>query len=204
VLTEIDARSLSRYRHLEAGDRCFYLRDYTPRRGFLHGETNALIWDLKRSPVWRGTALWRWKQRALARLARELARGLPAAWLARATLVPIPPSRVRGDPLYDDRMLAALALLARETAPVGADVRQLVVQTASTRSSSRGERRLSPREIAAVYRVDEAAASPRPRAIGLCDDVLSTGAHFRAAKDLLVRRFPGTEVRGFFFARCMP
>jgi predicted amidophosphoribosyltransferase len=83
-------------------------------------------------------------------------------------------------------------------------VRELVVQSASTRSSSRAERRLAPEEIAAVYRIDESAASPPPVALGLFDDVLSTGAHFRAAKELLARRFPGVEVRGYFFARCAP
>jgi hypothetical protein len=207
VLTEIDACALSRYRHLEPGDRCFYLREYTPRAGFGHGETNELIWDLKKSPVWRGTSLWRWKERAVERLARELAEAFPGSWLTRATLVPIPPSRVRGDPLYDDRMLNVLWLLPRYAPHEGAgrpDIRELVVQTASTRSASRSEHRLSPEEIAAVYRIDEAVASPPPRAIGLFDDVLATGAHFRAAKELLARRFPRAEVRGFFFARCVP
>jgi hypothetical protein len=37
--------------------------------------------------------------------------------------------------------------------------------------------------------------------VALFDDVLTNGSHFVAAKRVLVRRFVGVRVYGFFFAR---
>lgn len=36
---------------------------------------------------------------------------------------------------------------------------------------------------------------------GVFDDVLTSGAHFRAAREVLTRRFPAATVIGFFVAR---
>jgi hypothetical protein len=42
---------------------------------------------------------------------------------------------------------------------------------------------------------------PAPVRIGVVDDVLTLGAHFRAMKHVLQQRFPGVPVVGFFIAR---
>jgi predicted amidophosphoribosyltransferase len=44
-------------------------------------------------------------------------------------------------------------------------------------------------------------SSAAPQRIGLLDDVLTTGAHFVAAKHVLSEAFPGVEIVGFFVAR---
>jgi predicted amidophosphoribosyltransferase len=46
--------------------------------------------------------------------------------------------------------------------------------------------------------------NPPPQAIGLFDDVLTTGAHFRAASNILQKAFPGVRVIGVFIARRVP
>jgi predicted amidophosphoribosyltransferase len=56
-------------------------------------------------------------------------------------------------------------------------------------------------QIAANMLVDEAVAEPEPTRIALFDDVLTTGAHFVAAKKVLRARFPNAKVHGFFLAR---
>lgn len=40
--------------------------------------------------------------------------------------------------------------------------------------------------------------------VAVVDDLLTSGAHFRAAKRVLTRRFPGIEVVGLFLARRVP
>ncbi len=40
--------------------------------------------------------------------------------------------------------------------------------------------------------------------IGLFDDVLKTGAHYRAASAVLRQAFPGVRVIGLFIARRVP
>jgi len=40
--------------------------------------------------------------------------------------------------------------------------------------------------------------------IGLFDDVLTTGAHYRAASAVLQQAFPGVRIIGVFIARRVP
>jgi hypothetical protein len=48
--------------------------------------------------------------------------------------------------------------------------------------------------LKANYAIDDALRDPVPQAIGLVDDVLTTGAHFRAASAILKQAFPGARV----------
>jgi hypothetical protein len=48
--------------------------------------------------------------------------------------------------------------------------------------------------------VDPTLAAPTPARIGIFDDVLTTGAHYRAARIVLSHRFPQVPVVGFFIA----
>jgi hypothetical protein len=57
------------------------------------------------------------------------------------------------------------------------------------------------REIAELYQIDESLAAPAPKGIGLFEDLLTSGAHFKAAQEVLERRFPGVLVIGVFLAR---
>jgi hypothetical protein len=45
---------------------------------------------------------------------------------------------------------------------------------------------------------------PQPRVFGLFDDVLTTGAHYRAAAAVLQRAFPEVRIIGLFIARRVP
>jgi predicted amidophosphoribosyltransferase len=64
--------------------------------------------------------------------------------------------------------------------------------------------RLSPDQIAAGYQIDENLCEPAPNTIALFDDVITTGAHFVAARRVLQVRFPQARVFGFFIARRVP
>jgi hypothetical protein len=198
VLTAIDELTRGEYRFLEPGDLCLYLREYTPGQGFRHSETNDLIQNVKKPPTVRGTGQWFYKQRAIERLAAELAASLDPGWLAAATLVPIPPSKARDDSGYDGRMTDLLRHLAGRRS---LDIRELLVQRTSTAAAHIGTATRSPSRIAALYDIDEGLTDPPPEQIGLFDDVLTTGAHFQAAQQLLRRRFPGTPIAGIFLAR---
>src|SRR3546814_4655332 len=44
-------------------------------------------------------------------------------------------------------------------------------------------------------------ASPAPQAIGIVDDVLTAGTHYRAMHNVLAARFPNVPIIGLFVAR---
>ena len=64
--------------------------------------------------------------------------------------------------------------------------------------------RLKPEELCRFYRLDERLCAPRPSFIALCDDMLTTGCHYRAVQSVLTARFPEARFCGIFLARRAP
>lgn len=201
LLREIDELTRGDHSYLEAEDECFYLGEYTARKGFTFSATNNLILNLKKSPNLRGTEQWKWKSMAILQAGRELREVLSERWLRQATLVPIPPSKAKSDPLYDDRILRVLHALSDG---IDLDIRELVVQNISMAAAHDSDERPTPRELAENYCIVEHLAVPEPLLFGVFDDLLTTGCHFRAVKSVLLGRFPGARVTGIFIARRVP
>lgn len=202
-LTRIDELYRAQHHFLKPDDECFFLGEYTPGAGYAHSATNHLVSNFKKTMDRQDAPEWHHKRQAIVAAGALLAAALTREWLERTTLVPMPPSAAMGDVMYDPRMLQTLEEMTRASG-LTLDVRELLVQSRSTRSSSRsGATRLTLDEIRAVYRIDDALLEPPPRVIGLFDDLLTSGAHFRVAKETLRKRFPGVPVTGIFLARCI-
>lgn len=199
-LSKVDDLHLSDHYYLTSSDNCLFLREYIPHVGFSGGETNSLISNFKKGLERKGRPEWRHKGRAIREIAEELANALNPEWLKIATLVPIPPSNSKSNPLYDDRMTQVLNLVP-EILGFNVDARELILQTVDMPAAHTSDTRPSPAEIRANYAVNETVATPTPRVVGLFDDLLTTGAHFRAAEELLSERFTGIKIIGVFIAR---
>jgi len=201
--TRIDELTRPDHYHLGPDDECYFLGEYTARAGWSHSATNQLIFNLKKPLSRRGHSDWRYKGIAIAQAGEALRAGFQPDVLSeyRPTLIPIPPSKSRADPLYDDRMLQVLSEMCNG---MQCDIRELVLQQSSTVAAHETDSRPGPADLVANYVIDAALASPEPELIFVFDDVLTTGAHFLAVKQVLVGRFPGTQVIGFFVARRVP
>lgn len=197
-LTKIDELTRSDHYHLSDADECYYLREYTSGLGYQASETNQLIANLKKGVDRRGRPEYIYKTRAIETAARELRANLNPEWLRQATLVPVPPSSSRTHILYDDRMTE---ILHRVAADVQGDVRELVVSRGSMVPAHLTDIRPTINELVANYEIDETVANPEPRVIGVFDDVLTAGSHFRAVKQVLSARFPHAPIMGIFVAR---
>lgn len=195
-ILRIDALTLPDHYYLDAQDICYYIGEYTAGKGHAHSETNQLIHNLKKTMDKRGTAQWPYKERAILQAANLFRAAIQEE--ARITFVPIPPSKAKTDPLYDDRMLRMLR------AGDYSDIRELVVQLQSVQAAHLADRRPTPDELIANYRLDENLVAPTPQIIFLVDDVLTTGCHFKAVQRLLVQRFPQVCIVGLFLARRVP
>ncbi|MCV2870230.1 hypothetical protein OEW28_16510 [Defluviimonas sp. WL0002] len=196
--TKVDELIRADHSALIEEDNCIFLREYKASAGF-KGETNSLIWNLKKKPSERLTkAGWHHKGRCIKQVSKEFADALNPKWLDHATLVPTPGSKAIGHPDYDDRM----EQICRGIRP-SLDVRCLVKQIASMEAShtAEGGNRASVEELLANYQIDEALSLPLPTAIGIFDDVLTVGRHYRAMHTVLSQRFPGVPITGIFVAR---
>lgn len=118
--------------------------------------------------------------------------------LAQVTIVPIPPSKAKSDPGYDDRVLQLIKGYAEHEQ---ADIREVLTLNASLESSHTRDKRLSPDELSAFIDVDYAVTDGMRQKVILMDDVITTGAHFVTCKDLLLATIPTLTISGIFIAR---
>lgn len=187
--------------HLSSEDECYFLGEYTARRGYAYSSTNNLISNFKKSMDRLGLPEWPYKRIAIKKAAKALAEAIGEDELGGVTLVPIPPSKAKGDPLYDDRLVQMLKAIP---ASGKLDIREIVVQKMSTDLVHQSESRLTPEQLEAIYEVDRRLLTPDPPLIAIVDDLLTTGAHFRASKSMLSSCFPATKIIGLFVARRVP
>ena len=180
---------------------CHFIGAYTARKGSAYSATNSLILDFKMPVSNAGLPVWRHKEAAIATAAAVLRRAMHPSVLDKVVFVPMPPSKAKGDAGYDDRLVRMLRAV-RPGRPL--DVRELLVQTRSVAPSYRRSTRPRASDIAERYRIDETLAAPEPGGVAVVGDLLTSGAHFRAAKRVLTRRFAGVEVVGLFIARRVP
>jgi hypothetical protein len=199
MLTKIDELILSDHWYLQPQDDCYFIGEYTAGRGFSYSATNQLIYNLKKSMDKRGTPEWYWKTTAIRQAARMLRESLSTKFLETATFVPVPPSRVSSDPLYDDRMTQVLTSLGANV-----DVRELVAQSEGMHDAHTAAIRPGPNELYQNYEVEGSLVEPSPSCIAVVDDVLTTGAHFKAMQRALGESFSGTPIVGLFLARRVP
>jgi len=141
---------------------------------------------------------WPYKAQAIRQAATTLRASLNPEFLRSATFVPVPPSRIVGDPLYDDRMTQVVRLLDPTV-----DARELVYQAEGMHDAHSAANRPGPALLYENYRIQEALLDPVPAGIAIVDDVLTTGAHFKAMKRIL-RETYGVSVVGIFLARRVP
>ena len=196
-LRRIEGRLLGEHYWLGAGDECWFLREYVPGAGYGHGSTNDLISNLKK-PRGASPAKLGHKARAIRQVAGELAAALAGPRWRGWVLAPMPPSVVPWEDGYDERMEEVCRRVGRAT---GLEVRELLVANETVQGVSRGGRRRSPAELADWIDVDEDVVPPWPERVLVVDDVVTSGAHFVAARRALEGRFPGVRVAGVFVAR---
>jgi len=202
MLLQID--ELNRFEHcyLELDDKCFFLREYTASNKYNYSLTNSLISNLKKGMEKKGKPEWKHKLRAIKQCAKDLADSLDPESVQQATLVPIPPSKTKNSPFYDDRMTQILSQLSASHGR-SYDIREIVYQLNDTESAYTTGHHPHPYEVRVNIAINEDHVNPTPTTIWLFDDVLTNGAHFRAMKSLLMERFPSVLVFGLFIARCV-
>ncbi|MYC68280.1 MAG: hypothetical protein F4X12_18315 [Acidobacteriia bacterium] len=198
--TEIDELTRPDHYRLTDDDRCYFLGEYTAGKGYSYSQTNQLILNFKKSLDRQDKPEWQYKQSALLQAAASFRRALGEDPTAHV-FVPMPPSKARDNPLHDDRVKRMLLAIWPGQS---ADIRELIVQSESADAAHERRVRPTPEELQAAYRIDKSLATPEPRMVAIVDDLLTTGAHFRAASSVLAAHFPAVQIIGLFLARRVP
>jgi len=171
------------------------LGEYTTGGGFNASATNSIVSNLKKPVSLRGQPQYYYKERDITQVSNWLRAAIRPQFLEVATIVPMPPSCCKDDPEYDDRMVR----IARGTGC--RDVRELLVQTVTIPSFHSSGQRRSVSQLIQNWEIDQDLVAPTPQVIVILDDVLTTGAHFKAAVQMLGGRFENVRMVGVFYAR---
>lgn len=200
--TRVDRAVHGGARNLNSKDQCYFYMD-RQRGGWDKSEANQLIFNLKKGPEREGCPDWHYKADAIEGFASDTARLLERfSWRGmRPLLVPMPTSKSRFDELYDDRIVR---VSQRASSLSGIDCLEVFDLEASVVSAHFGGSRSIDGIKSNLIVLDESALLSEYDVCLLVDDVLTTGAHFRACKEKLVERFPDLIVIGVFWAKQLP
>ena len=127
---KIDDLYLPKHYWLDSDDDCYFFLTYTAKKGYRFSSENQLIFNLKKGMDKRGTSEWHYKERAIEESAGFFTEACVNELFPGAIYVPVPPSKVKGSPEYDDRLVRILQKAYRGVL----DVRELVIQKQSTDS----------------------------------------------------------------------
>ncbi|MEP1891115.1 MAG: hypothetical protein ABJJ14_05565 [Cyclobacteriaceae bacterium] len=197
-LRKIDELIRSDHYYLEAEDECYYLLEYTAGKGFEYSKANSIITNFKKKMNRQGMPDWKYKAKSIREVSGYLLGVLGTDYLSQVTLMPIPPSKAKSDPNYDDRMLQMLNQMCQG---VNTDIRELITLKQTIQASHERADRPSPDELIDCFQIDDSLCHTPVNTILLFDDMITTGSHFKACKRMILDLFPEASVYGIFIAR---
>lgn len=194
-IQKIDTQNLSRTSELSCDDECYFLGDYVS--GNYQHDMTSFILDFKSKP---DHFRYGNKNRAMQQLAKFLA----SSNIDNYTVVPVPPSKSKSNPDYDDRLIRTLEYVgAMKGAPL--DVQELILQNQSYEASHDCYRlrknRPDSSELITRYSLQNVPSSELKDTIMIFDDVITKGSHFKAIQRLLAARYPEKKIIGLFIAQ---
>lgn len=200
--TRVDRAVHGGAHNLHGRDQCYFYMD-RQRGGWDKSEANQLIFNLKKGPERKGCADWHYKADAIERFATDVARLLDRfSWRdMRPLLVPMPTSKRRIDESYDDRIVRVSQKASMLSGIDCLEAFDLEVSVAPAHFG--GSRSVGDIENNLIL-LGKSALLCEYDVCLLLDDVLTTGAHFRACKEKLIERFPDLIVIGVFWAKQLP
>jgi hypothetical protein len=201
-LTPVDLSRLADHAFLSGSDRCSFLLEFNSGRDPRHGDILRILRDFKCAPsaAMASAPLARRKRRAIGIMAGMLRAAVSRHAAQQVTWVPVPPSKARPDPDFDDRLMQTLQIAFRD---YDVDVRPLLIQARSTPADHLGRTRLGADALMDNLCLDLTILGQAPvrQAIQLFDDVLTSGKHYKCCERRLRDSLPLTPIFGVFLLR---
>jgi len=176
--------------YIKDSDHCYYAREYISRGGYEASGTNQLIMNFKKDPIKKSLAEWHYKLEAQKKFAEELATILPL----NAEIAAIPTSKNKNDSAYDSRFEETFKILLSKRDDVLIRDPLYVPKTVPplhlTNKGSERSRSVNQKYTELALNKEELALISA-NYLYLIDDVITTGASFKASQQLLTENFSG-------------
>lgn len=200
-LQKIDELLIKEHSCLEPNDKCFFFGEYAGKKGYQHSPINQLIFNLKKEPTRKEELDWHYKEKAILFVADLISSSFNSEKLKETTWIPFPPSKKKNDSRYDDRLVKILEKV--NVCKLGLDVRELLFIKQSRESAHREGRRFTIEEHLENLSIDRNLLNPTPKMMIIFDDVITSGASFKAAQKILSRYYSNVLIEGVFIARSL-
>lgn len=183
---------------LRTTDHCYYFMDYTSE-GYKKNESNRRVINFKKTLEREGRSEWTYKKEAIGQFAQNLEEFLQKFDFGamRTVLIPVPCSKKKTDPLYDDRLMRVCYAAGNA---VGVVVYDGFDMSESIQASHYGGTRKVD-ELKRFMTFDAAGFQGVPDVVFLVDDVITSGAHFVACSDILAKHYQDSLIIGVFWAK---
>ena len=141
-LTLIDQLIKPEYHYLDNQDYCYFIHQYTVdpqknKQSWEYSKTNQAIYNLKKPKGARG---YEYKASSIEKFSNDLREIFNQADISNYAFVPMPPSKVKGDDAYDDRIVQICRKVFNDRAV------ELVEQTQNRYAAHASGNRESPDE----------------------------------------------------------
>jgi hypothetical protein len=156
-LQKIDESLLSEHSCIEASDHCYFIGEYAGKQGFDYKNPNQAIENMNqvinnfKKPVDRKElGEWRYKEQAISKIAFWIASTTSWEKIKNVTWVPIPPSKIKCNPHYDDRLWQVL--LKMKESENSLDIRELLLAK-SSREAAHNPGAVRPKMNFLIYKL---------------------------------------------------
>jgi hypothetical protein len=199
-LLRIDESLIPDHVYLTNSDKCYFIGEYASGQGFSYSEMNQVINNFKKPINRKNLPEWNYKEKEINKIASWLQ--YTKAWnkLKHYTWVPMPSSKVKSDLSHDDALLRILKCMKKRNTSL--DVRE-VLQIRRSREAAHtpGVKRPTVEDHIENMFIDNNQIGEKPSGIIIFDDIITTGAGFKAAQYYLKNTYPDVPMIGIFVAR---
>ena len=189
--------------YLNVDDSIYYFEEYRSGDGYA-GNGNSLIFNLKKSVEKKGTDEWNYKEKAIIDMAVLLAEEMDNGKVGKRKIywIPIPPSKIRTDPLFDDRNYRILTLATAMSSSRQHFIVDALHQNSNRESFSSNTDKRDIKTLVSNYLMNDIPNyDPKIDMIVIFDDVLTTGCHFKAVEEVILNKYDNAKIIGVFVAR---
>jgi hypothetical protein len=176
--------------HIGADDLCVYFLE-KESEGYSASDANNLIYNFKKPVSRRGHSDWYYKEEAI----KTIASMVNNISFPRCFIVPAPTSKPRNSTEWDDRIDQIVDSITQQQVVVA----KILDVSEPLKPAHDG----GSRDIATIKAYTSQILLPNNGidTVIISDDVLTTGAHFKAWKEIILEHNPHIkQVFGLFFA----
>jgi predicted amidophosphoribosyltransferase len=182
------------FQYLTEKDIIYYHLEYYSSHGFNHSN-NSFVLNYKKDIKFKGTNHWHYKNEAINDFANLI---INTPFGNNRLLLSAPTSKCRDSEFFDSRNDEVLKIVNKKTGiPISFN---LEIITDSDPALSRAGYR-NPDDFRNLYRF--IPFDDVPEIVYIVDDVITSGSHFVAWRDLIKEKHPNAEVRGIYLARAV-